>query len=199
MKQPIVLSDRLESWLTDGSAKTLAGLNHVFAEKSMGIVYFVLMFPAALPLPTGGFSHVLEAIAMLVSVQLIMRRRSLWLPKSWRKKELTSLKRPRTIKFLTKYVRFVERYTRPRLRGFMHKDSVLISIGCMMFLFALASALAPLFSGIDTIPAIGAVLMALAIIFDDFVIMLAGLLMGGIGIAVVWSADAALIKLLLKL
>jgi hypothetical protein len=34
----------------------------------------------ALPLPTGGATHVLEAVTMLVALQLVVGRRCIWLP-----------------------------------------------------------------------------------------------------------------------
>ena len=55
-------SKQLEDWLKSDSPKTLGGLGAVFEEKSFAVAILLLMFIPALPLPTGGITHVFEAI-----------------------------------------------------------------------------------------------------------------------------------------
>jgi hypothetical protein len=40
----------------------------------------LLLGPSALPLPTGGATHVFEIIAMLLALELIAGRDQIWLP-----------------------------------------------------------------------------------------------------------------------
>ena len=47
------------------------------------MLFLFLLAPSALPLPTGGLTQVLEAIAMLLALQLIANRDCVWLPRRW--------------------------------------------------------------------------------------------------------------------
>ena len=58
------VSDRLEQWFSAEGPRTLGGLIEAFGEKSFAIAFIVLMAIPALPLPTGGVTHVLEVITI---------------------------------------------------------------------------------------------------------------------------------------
>ena len=77
-------SDRLESWLEGDESKTIGALTDLIDEKSFVLVIMLLLFPSALPIPTGGVTHVLELIAALAAGQMILGRRELWLPRRFR-------------------------------------------------------------------------------------------------------------------
>src|ERR671925_274035 len=87
--EPHRLSDELERWLTVDGAKTLGSLVDTFGEKSFAILFVLLLGVPALPLPTGGATHVFEVIAALIALELLAGRREVWLPKRWRTLELT--------------------------------------------------------------------------------------------------------------
>jgi hypothetical protein len=61
---------------------------------------------------------------------------------------------------------------------------------------ALAAALAPPFSGLDTLPALGAVVVALAIILEDAIILTVGLVIGTGGVVLIVSIGAAVAHLI---
>ena len=61
------LSDELERWLRGSGRKTLGSLIEVFGEKSFAVLFVLLLAVPALPLPTGGATHVFEVIATLLS------------------------------------------------------------------------------------------------------------------------------------
>ena len=46
-------------------------------------MFVLLLGVPALPLPTGGATHVFEAVAMLLALQLIANRDRIWLPRRW--------------------------------------------------------------------------------------------------------------------
>jgi hypothetical protein len=79
-KEPRKVSDGLERWLGGDSEKTLGSLIELFEEKSFAIVFVLLLGVPALPLPTGGATHVFEIIAMLLALELIVGREQIWLP-----------------------------------------------------------------------------------------------------------------------
>jgi hypothetical protein len=65
-------------------------------------------------------------------------------------------------------------------------------LGLVLVAFAVAAALAPPFSGLDTLPALGAVGVCLAIITADALILVAGLVIGTGGILLIVTVGAAL-------
>ena len=78
--KPDRLSDELEEWLTGDGDRTLGALVDAFGEKSFAILFVLLLGVPALPLPTGGATHVFEIIAALIALELIVGRRQVWLP-----------------------------------------------------------------------------------------------------------------------
>src|SRR4051812_21490653 len=81
-ERPVVSND-LERWLHGGDDATLGGLVELFGPKSFALVFVLLLGVPALPLPTGGATHVFGLIAMLLALQLIPGRRPVGLPGGW--------------------------------------------------------------------------------------------------------------------
>src|SRR3954452_3521566 len=110
------LSDRLEGWLTGEQPKTVGNLIELFGEKSFAILFLLLLAIPALPLPTGGVTHVFELIAMLLALELIVGRRTVWLPERLRRLELSGARQEKFINTLLRRIRSLERFSRPRAR-----------------------------------------------------------------------------------
>jgi hypothetical protein len=189
-------SDELERWLRDDTPKTLGALRRVFATKSFAVTILMLMFVPALPLPTGGITHVFELIAVLVGAQMVIGRDTLWLPKRWHDRELGSLTTGKAIPFIVRQVRRFERLARPRGVALLERRWFLRVLGVAFIVLAIAAALAPPFSGLDTFPALGAVVLALGIILEDILIVGIGALIGLGGFALILTLGAALFHLI---
>ena len=180
--QPGKVSNELEHWLTGDAEKTLGSLIELFEEKSFAILFVVLLGVPALPLPTGGATHVFEIIAMLLALELIAGREQIWLPQRWRKLELGGAKQQRFIAALMKVIRWLERFSRPRLRFlFDHRLSNIV-FGLLVIGGSLAAFVAPPFTGLDTLPALGVVLLSLGMLLEDVVVVLAALIVGIAGV-----------------
>lgn len=179
---PSKVSDELERWLTSDGEKTLGSLIELFEQKSFAILFVVLLGVPALPLPTGGATHVFEIIAMLLALELIAGREQIWLPQRWRKLELAGEKQQRFIAALMKAIRWLERFSRPRLRFlFDHRLSNIV-FGMLVIGGSLAAFVAPPFTGLDTLPALGVVLLSLGVLLEDFLVILAALIVGVAGV-----------------
>ena len=113
--EALSVSRELERWLESDAEKTLGGLVELFEEKSFAILFVVLLGVPALPLPTGGATHVFEVIAILLALQLIAGREHIWLPERWRRLELAGPRQQRFVAGLMKFIRRLERFSRPRL------------------------------------------------------------------------------------
>ncbi|HZQ03715.1 MAG TPA: exopolysaccharide biosynthesis protein [Gaiellaceae bacterium] len=192
-------SDELERWLREGGDKTLGALGSVFEERGFAVAIILLMFLPALPVPTGGVTHVFEAITVLLAAQMVLGRRTIWLPARWQRRELGATTTEKAIPFIVRRIRQVERFSRPRAGWLFDQGVTMRLLGLVVIAFAVAAALAPPFSGLDTLPALGAVVIALSIILRDVVVLAAGILLGVAGVALLVTIGAALARLLRRL
>lgn len=187
-------SEDLEQWLRFRGNKTVQGLIEVFAEKSFALLFLLLMALPALPLPTGGVTHVTEVITVLISLQLILGRRTIWLPPRWQKLDLGQHLSGKAIPRLLRIIRWFERFSRHRGAGILTYQGVRAGLGLVILMFTVAAFVAPPFSGLDTLPALGVVIISLALILEDIYIVFGGIAIGLIGIAVEIAAGTALYK-----
>jgi hypothetical protein len=182
MAAPATVSDQLERWLGGEHDKTLGGLVELFEEKSFAIVFVFLLGVPALPLPTGGATHVFELIAILLAAELVAGRKQVWLPRRWRELELAGKRQQRFIVALLRMIRRLERISRPRLAfAFDHRLSNVV-FGLLVIVGSLGAFLAPPFTGLDTLPALGVVLLSLGVLLTDIAVVLAGLAIGAGGV-----------------
>src|SRR5690349_13449119 len=99
------LSRRLKKWRNSAGDKSLGAFNEEFKEKSFAVSFVVLMALPALPLPTGGVTHIMELVTALLALEMLLGRQAVWLPKSWLK-----LNAGRII--TGKLIGFIERFER---------------------------------------------------------------------------------------
>jgi hypothetical protein len=191
---PERISDQLECWLKGDGEKTLGGLIDAFGEGSFAVIFVVLMAVPALPLPTGGVTHVLEVIVMLLSLELIVGRREVWLPRRWRAVELGGASREKFIATLLRRIRWLERFSRPRGRWlFGHRLSGSV-FGLIVLALALTAFLAPPFSGLDTLPSLGVVVLALGYLMADVLLASLGVVVGALGVVSVVVLGSVAVK-----
>lgn len=176
------LSDQLERWLTGESARTMGSLVETFGTKSFAVLFMLLLAVPALPLPTGGVTHVFEIIAALVAVQLVAGRHQIWLPRRWRGLELGGSRQQRFITSLMKLIRRLERISRPRLSVLFHHRASDIVFGMLVLGGSAAAFVAPPFSGLDTLPSLGVVLLSLGTLLEDFLVVVVAVALGVAGV-----------------
>ena len=191
---PLSVSGELERWLSRGGDTTLGGLIELFGQKSFALVFVLLLGVPALPLPTGGATHVFEIIAVLLALELIAGRDEIWLPQRWRRLELAGTRQQRFVRALIRMIRRLERFSRPRLQFlFDHRLSNIV-FGTLVVGGSAAAFLAPPFTGLDTLPALGVVLLSLAVLLEDIAIVLIALITGAAGVALEIILGTAAIK-----
>ncbi len=142
----------------------------------------ILLGVPALPLPTGGVTHVFEVIAVLLAAQLVVGRDAIWLPRRWCRLELAGDKQQKFIAGLMKLIGRLERLSKPRftfLFGSRLSNSV---FGLVVIAASVAAFLAPPFTGLDTLPALGAVLISLAVLLEDVIFLVVGLVVLAAGV-----------------
>jgi hypothetical protein len=175
-------SDELERWLESEGDKTLGSIIELFEEKSFALLFILLLGVSALPLPTGGATHVFEVVAMLLAVQLIAGRAGIWLPERWRRLTLAGPTQQRFINRLMRSIRWLERFSRPRATYlFDHRLSNSV-FGILALAGSLAAFLAPPFSGLDTLPSLGVVLLSIGVLLEDLAIVVIAVTVGVAGV-----------------
>lgn len=187
-----IFSKSLRHWLKTSKNQTLAELIKVTAEKSFAIIFLLMMALPALPIPTGGVTHVTELITLLGALQLIVGRRTIWLPKRWLKVDVGKFMTGKAVSKLISVIEWFERKSRRRWSGFLVQRPVVSFTGVFITIFTIAAFVAVPFSGLDTLPALGVVVMSLGLILEDTLIWVIGIAVGSVGIGVEIAAGTAL-------
>src|SRR4051794_26734640 len=193
-RRPEKVSDQLERWLRGDGEKTLASLIERFKEKSFAILFVVLLGVPALPLPTGGATHVFEIIAILLAAELVAGRDHIWLPTRWRSLQLAGDRQQRFIVGLMRLIRRLERISKPRLRVVFEHGLSNIVFGLLVMAGSVGAFVAPPFTGLDTLPSLGVVLLSLAVLLEDFAIVILAIVVGLVGIALEFVLGSAAVQ-----
>ncbi|HEY0398510.1 MAG TPA: exopolysaccharide biosynthesis protein [Acidimicrobiia bacterium] len=189
------VSVQLEEWFQSSRKKTLGDLVDTFGPRSFAILFIVLMALPALPLPTGAVSHVLEIVTMLLALELMVGRSEVWIPKRFQDRELKGLTGPKFSRALVKRIRWFEKFSKPRMAGLLENRVTNMAFGAAVFGLALTAFLSPPFSGLDTLPSLGVVVLSLGVLLGDIVIAAVGLGIGVLGLVVVIGLGKAITKL----
>jgi hypothetical protein len=189
-------SDQLERWLQSNEPKTLGKHGEVFGEKSFAVTVLLLMFVPAIPAPTGGITHVFEVITVLIGAEMVIGAHTIWLPARWRDRELGETATKKAIPFIARTIRRFERFSRPRLASLYEQRWFLRILGLIVIALAVSAGFAPPFSGLDTLPALGAVIVALSIILSDVLLLGIGLVIGTGGVILIVTIGATLVRLI---
>jgi hypothetical protein len=189
------LSDQLEGWLRGDEPKTIGSLIDVFEEKSFAVLFVVLLAVPALPLPTGGVTHVFEVIAMLLALELIVGRRKVWLPERWRQRDISPQMRERFSEKLLPRIRWIERHSHAHLGFLLSYRFSGIVFGLVTLALVVTAFVAPPFTGLDTLPALGVVLLGLGVLLEDPLLGIAGLVIGAAGALLVFLLGREVVDL----
>jgi hypothetical protein len=194
--EPPKISDQLEGWLTSDGDKTLGSLIELFEEKSFAILFVLLLGVSALPIPTGGATHVFIIIAALLAAQLVVGRDEIWLPEKFRARPLVGDKSRKFMTTLMKMIRRLEKISKPRLRFLFHHRLSSILFGLLVIGGCIAAFFAPPFSGLDTLPSLGVVLLSLAVLLEDVLVAIVAVVIGVAGVLLSIFLGSAVIHLL---
>jgi hypothetical protein len=187
------LSDELEQWLQGEGEKTLGSFVEQAKDKSFAMLFVLLLGVPALPLPTGGATHVFEIIAALLALELIVGREQIWIPKRWRGLELAGPRQQRFIATLIKLIRRLERISRRRLASVFDRRVGKSVFGLLVLGGTAGAFFAPPFTGLDTVPALGVVILSLAVLLEDILIAAFGVIVGAAGVLLEITAGSAVI------
>jgi hypothetical protein len=118
-----------------------------------------------------------------------------WIPKRFHDTELKGLTNPKFQSTLLKRLRWFEKFSRPRMAGLLENRLTGVVFGAAVFGFTLTAFLAPPFSGLDTLPSLGVVVLSLGVLLGDIVVAGVGIGIGAVGVALVVGLGNAITKL----
>lgn len=199
VEQSSSFSNKLEMWLKSKKPKTLTSLDEVFGEKSFAITILLLMFIPALPLPTGGITHIFEIITVFLALEMLLGLKTIWLPKRWKDMKLAGVFERRAIPMMLRRIHWFEKRSSQKLNWIFHLPLFSRLNPLIIIAFTVAAFLAPPFSGLDTLPALGVVLLCLSVILEDARILALGYATGIAGMAIVVAAGAVTINIIHRL
>jgi hypothetical protein len=127
---------------------------------------------------------------------MVIGARTIWLPARWRDRELGETTTKKAVPFIARTIRWFERFSRPRLARLYEERWFSRVLGVVVIGLAVAAAFAPPFSGLDTLPALGAVIVALSIILSDALLLGIGLVIGTGGVILIVTVGAAIVRLI---
>lgn len=150
------------------------------------MLFVLLLAIPALPLPTGGVTHVFEVIATLLALELLVGRRQVWLPERWRQREVSEESRQRLAEKLLPRIRWIERHSRARLAFLLSYRLTGVLYGAVTLVLVVTAFFAPPFTGLDTLPSLGVVLLSLGVLLEDPILGFLGLVIGAAGVLLVF-------------
>lgn len=179
---PKPFSEELSHWLRSDQTKTLTELSDVFGDRTFAIIFLILMATSALPIPTAGITDIFAIITIIFAAQMMFGLNKLWLPKRWKNMRINKTLANKLLPKLAKFIKKIEGHSKPRLTTLFDGRISNFILGLTIATFALSTIIAPPFSGLDTLPAMGAVLLGLSIILKDGYFAIIGWSIGTTGI-----------------
>lgn len=156
------------------------------------LIFIITMGLPALPLPTWGVTNVFEVVAMLTALQLVVGRNIVWIPERWRRTPFDDGSGQRFVDSLIRTTTWLERFSRPRLSWIFGHWWSDVAFGLIVLAGAISSFVAPPFSGIDTIPAFGVIVLSVGLVMYDFAYVAVGLLLIAAAIVLELTLGAAI-------
>ncbi len=166
-----------------GERVSLGDIDAAMQDRAFGLLMLVFALPNLLPVSIPGMSAVTGLPLVLIGFQLLAGASKPWLP-SWLARR--SFPRTEFARFLSRalpWLERIEKLLRPRLAGMTRRGVERFLIGGLAVVLAATLAL-PIPFG-NMLPAFALVLFALGLLERDGVAVLAGLLVGLAGLAVV--------------
>lgn len=163
---------------------TVGEITYGFHEAGLPILIIIFSIPVALPLPAVGVASVLVIPVIILCIQLIIGRKSAWLPQKIAKKEISMSFLNKAIDKSVPFFKKVEQFLKPRLSIFSNALGEKI-VGTACFICSISVLLPIPFS--NTVPSMGIVTMAIGLIERDGIIIIGGIIIGAIGLTLTGS------------
>lgn len=160
-------------------------------DRGYGFLLILLAIPAFIPILPPGTSGVLGALMVVVALQMLFGLKQPWFPKRWRARVLS----PKVVRAIqtrgVALLRKIERVSHPRGRRFT-RNGVILRLSALVVI-ALALVLSSPMPFMNTLPALGVLLIGVGLANHDIYFLSAGWLIGlGVALIVVLGIEALL-------
>ena len=182
-----VLRDVLDR--AEGDSITLAAIVDSLGERTMAILMILFCLPNCLPVPPG-VGLVFGFPMLLIAGQMIFGYQRPWLPRKVLSRSINRAGYAKMIDLAEPRLKRVEGFLKPRYTFLFSKTAERL-VGVFFALCAL-SVILPL-PGSNFPPAIASVLVSLAMLEEDGVVLLVGLVLGALGLTYTTVVGGALI------
>ena len=129
---------------------------------------------------------------------MLLGRRTMWMPERWRTRPLGERMLTKALPFMVRRIEWFEKISRPRMAALLATPVAERLYGLGFVVFAAFAMVAPPFSGLDTLPAMGAVVLALSLLLSDVILAAIGLVLGGVGIVLIFTIGVAAYELVTR-
>jgi len=163
-------------------------------DRAFGPALLICAIPEALPLPVAGFSAIIGIPLMLISGQLFLGFKRVWLPRWIAKRSFKRKFLEQAIYKMLHYLKKIERLVRPRWY-FMSSSLVNRFLGLLLLILGIVIAL-PIPFG-NFLPALAVLIISLGIIEKDGLVIAIGVVTAIVVLIIMASAIAAFSSLLL--
>ncbi len=143
-------------------------------EQSFGVLFVILALPSALPIPIPGSAAPFGIILLSLGIQFLMNRHTPWFPEKMLNRKLQTGTNARFLTWMTRFIRFCERFTVSRGVGLFKKRGFHWVLGGMIVLCA-TSMMSPI-PGMNSLPSFGIFLIGLSLIEEDALVAFLGIL-----------------------
>lgn len=187
------LSDVLNDIANDPTRPTInvADLRDAMGDRAFGALLFIFAVPNVLPVSAPGVSTVLGTPLLFFSLQIILGLDAPWLPQFVVRRSMRQQSFARAAGVAIPWIRRAERLLRPRL-GIIARGPVEPVIGVVCAILALVLMLPIPFGNMP--PAVAICILALAMLEEDGVATLVGLVAGGVALFIVSGVIFAIVK-----
>lgn len=170
---------------------TLAGVLAETSERGFALVILLLTLPFLFPM-LPGMSAIFGSATLLLSVQMALGRRRIWLPRRIAQFQFSPAFTAQLLKNVERVAQFIEKATRPRWQRFAKNHRIWQINGlCISWLTLLLMLPVPL---TNPIPAIGILLIAISSLEVDGLLMFIGYVFVGLNTALFGSIGYVLWK-----
>lgn len=183
MEAELLVSEILEDIKFNNSDKkyiTIEEIQRYLNQIGFYLLIIFFSFPLALPLPyPPGFTTIVGIPLLFFSLQMLIGRKSPWLPKWLGKRRISTQKFSLLIDKAMPYVKKIEKIFRPRMKIIAENnivEKVVILLSCIFSAYIIL----PLFI-VNHIAGAGILLMFLALLNKDGMMIIVGIVVGVVG------------------
>ena len=192
--EDMAISQRLDKLAADtpGDAVSLEWILEQLHERAFGLFLLVLALPCCIPF-LYGIPQIVSLPLMFVSAQILLGRRTPWLPEKLGARTVSSEGLASLSTRAGPWLRRIEAVSKPRLTALTRAPFDRV-VGLALVLFS-ASILVPL-PGTNTVPGFAVVVVSMGLLQRDGVLVIIGAFLGTAWIASLIFAGATLASLI---